>query len=224
MGKESLRGVPLERFRDPIIYALTWYETISEGHLSFERAVASHLVPTPTKPNSARSETVALYDGKPIGKFFVIVFQPYDGTGSEEFYNLRGLIVDSPYPIVAKIVPRNKTGFYNEAHLTIVTHEIDSVHADPILFAGTFDLLGLEGHRVKRVGTLGHGTKDDNTQAVATLTTGYKDGLRIGDPHAVFNTLVDTIQVCAFLGVTEDINKQFPEILNTLKPQFPIAV
>lgn len=219
MPKEIM-GVSMERLESPIRIALTTYQEISNG-LKLDADVACNLNLTPDKPNSARSEVDASFRGTQIGKMYIIAFKPGDGTGSEVSYQLKDLLVDSPYPKKICIVPRNKTGVHSEAHLTVVTHKIDDPHAEPELFAGLFDLLGLKGNTVKKIAELGRPTTQETATPMATLTVGYgKRGERFGDPHAIYNA-IQTIQVCAFLAIAIDIHKVYPDILAGLNPQQP---
>lgn len=219
MSAEIL-GVSLEKLRGPIRTALKEYGEIS-GDLKFDVDNASNLSLTSTKPNSARSETEAFYRNAPIGSLFVIAFKPGDGTGSEINFNLKDLAVDTPYPIATLIVPRNKTGVHSEAHLTIVTHKIEDVHAEPKLFAGTYDLLGLKGNKIVKIGQLGHPINQDATPPVTTLTVGYNKSERFGDPHAVYSAIPTSIQVCAFLAISEAIETEYTNILKSLNPKLP---
>lgn len=220
----EIMGVPVERLREPIQKALSSYEEKSGGDISFDIVPASDLILTPEKPNSARSATEAKYKSSSVGTLYVIAFKPQDGTGDEKTYKLQDLEITAPYPCAAKAVPRSKAGIYNEGHLTVVSHKIDDVHADPILFDGLFDLLGLQEHKVLKIGTLGQSSsKVTSLKPTATFTTGYDtESKRFGDPHAVFSLLSDRIQVCAFLAISEAINQEYADVLKSLNPQFPI--
>ena len=194
---------------------------MADNGLVFSSDVACKLEPTPTKPNSARSESDACLNGEVIGKLFVIVFKPTDGSGSEVSYKLADLKVNSPYPVGVQAVPRNKTSIYNEGHLAIATQSIDNVHAEPRLYAGTFDLLGLKDKKVVKIGELGHPKKQQIEIPVATLTVGYENGLRFGDPHAVYSAIPGSLQVCAFLAISDEVQREHPDILKALNPQIP---
>jgi len=220
----NIMGVRLERFRDPIRLALATYQDMSK--IKFDIDSACNLERTPDKPNSARSATDAYYNGDLIGKLFIIAFKPLDGTGDEKSHQLKDLTIQKgPYPKHGKIVPRAKTGIHEEAHLTIVTYEIDNAHAEPILFNGSFDLLGLDEKMIKKIGILGHDDCIKEQNPITTLTVGYdQNNQRFADPHAVFSNMSGNIQVCGFLAVTEEIHKKYGDILNGLNPQFPKKV
>lgn len=218
MSKEVM-GVSLSRLEDPIRSALKNYQSASDG-LVFDTDKACKLASTPDKPNSARSATDVIFQGEQIGTLYVIAFKPGDGTGTEIDYQLENLHVDSPYPRDARIVPRNKTGIDSEAHMTIVSHNIEDSHAEPQPYAGTFDLLGLDGTRVKKIGRLGHPVSKGIATPVTTFTVGYRGGERFGDPHAVFST-IKAVQVCAFLAISDKVHKDHPRVLVGLRPQLP---
>ena len=217
----EIMGVSLSNLEAPIRTALNTYEEVSSGDLRFDADNACRLQLTSDKPNSARSETEATFQGLPIGRLFVIAFKTGDGTGSEVSYKLEDLQIEAPYPRSVLVVPRNKTGVHSEAHMTIASQTVDDVHAEPELFAGRYDLLGLDGTLVKKIGELGH-IETENVDPITTLTVGYADMKRFGDPHAVFNSLPSAVQVCAFLAITEEVHKMYGEVLESLKPQLPI--
>lgn len=216
----EIMGVSLSDFEAPIRTALNTYEELSSGSLKFDADNACKLELTTDKPNSARSETEAGYQGTSVGRLFVIAFKPGDGTGSEINYKLDGLAIKTPYPRNTAVVPRNKTGVYNEAHMTIVTHDVDNVHAEPHLYAGRFDLLSLDRTIVKKIGELGH-PGAENINPVTTLTVGYADMKRFGDPHAVFSAIPSVVQVCAFLAISDEIHRKYADVLGSLNPRLP---
>ena len=227
-SKEKIAGIPLETFIDPVRTALRGYERESEGLLKFDEDQAAQLVPTPDKPNSARSATDFRYWGETIGKLFVIAFKPDDGSGDESGYKLDDLVIDSAYPRTTRVVPRDKTGTNSEGHLTIVRHKIEDPHADPELFAGTFDLLGLDGRTIRKIGELGQLSTVSvaGLKPLTTLTVGHRTGAdgrpeRFGDPHAVYSSAPDAVQVCAFMGISEEMYQKYGDILSLLHPQEP---
>ena len=221
MSKEVM-GVSLKKLEDPIRTALITYQGVAHSGLIFDSDSACKLKLTPDKPNSARSETDVTFQREKIGKLFVIAFKLGDGTGSEINYQLENLQISPSYPRKIGIVPRKKTGIHNEGHLTIVRYRTENPHAEPELYAGTFDLLGLSGNTVRKIGQLGHPSDKKTATILTTLTVGYgKEGERFGDPHSVYSSISDAVQVCAFLAISEEINKIYPNILNSLKPQLP---
>ena len=222
MTKE-VAGIKLEQLEEPIQEALKSYESVSEGTLTFDLDSASILEPTTDKPNSARSATDAKYKGETIGKLFVIAFKPEDGTGDESGYKIDNLKDENGNSTIKRI-PRNKTGVHSEGHLTVLTKQLEEPNKDPDLFAGTFDLLGLDGNIIRKIGELGQSATvtTDELQPFTTLTVGYTpSGERFGDPHAVYSPLPETLQVCAFLAITDEMHEAHPEILESLKPQEP---
>jgi hypothetical protein len=221
---ERLMDVPLTRFEGPIRQALGTYQEISDNGLVFDPNAASKLQLTPEMPNSARSATSVLFMTEKVGTLYVIAFKPGDGTGKEsEYRKLSDLKVGSNYPNKTLIVPRNKDGVYHEAHLTIVRHVIENVHAEPEMFAGTFDLIGLDGKRVVKIGQLGQKLDEQASLPLATFTVGFdENGLRFGDPHAVYSGISNAVQLCAFLAISNEIHNRYQHILDGLKPQFPI--
>lgn len=218
----ELCGVPLDRFEGPIQHALRRYQEISADRLKFDNVSASRLELTPEKPNSARSAVSVKYMEENVGTLYVIAFKPQDGTGDEKTHQLVELET-RPYPHLPKVVPRAKTGVYAEGHLTVVTHKIEDAHAEPMLFDGSFDLLGLQRNKVLKIGTLGQNDNSrDGFKPVATLTTGYDAAkTRFSDPHAVFSMLPDRIQICAFLAITEIVNQKYQGILQMLNADYP---
>lgn len=219
MSREVM-GLSLDRLDDPIRNALKTYQEISDNGLRFDVDHACKLEPTPTKTNSARSESEVVFRGDLIGKLYVIAFKPGDGSGSEVDYKLQDLKVDSPYPRDARIVPRKKTGIHSEGHLTIVAHKVEDPHAEPELYRGTFDLLGLDGDTIKKIGELGHAVSALTARPVTTFTVGYRGTERFSDPHAVFS-IKPALQVCGFLAVSDTVHKNHPNIWDGLKPQYP---
>ncbi len=223
MTKE-ISGIPLARFEEPIREALIGYEDLSEGRLNLDVDQAAKLELTPDKPNSARSATEVKFDGKPVGTLYVIGFKPEDGTGDEKTFKLEDLENALAYPRHPKIVPRSKKDVHSEGLLTIATNKIEDPNSDPELFKGLYDLLGLDGKLVRRIGQLGYpdAVDVDNFTPLATYTVGYNEqGQRFGDPHSIFNLSPDTVQVCGFLAVTDEVYRNHPEILDSLKTQKP---
>lgn len=222
MQKEVM-GVSLDGLEAPIRVALRAYQEISGDDLMFDRDKASKLEATPTKTNSARSETDVAYRGEQIGKLYVIAFKPGDGSGSEVNYQLVKLGVDFSYPRDVRIVPRDKTGVHSEGHLAILSHKIDDAHANPELYGGSFDLLGLvNGDTVRKIGELGRREVEMTTAPITTLTVGWQGKERFGDPHAVYSRIPGMVQVCAFLAISDEVHKKYPNILDALIPQLPL--
>lgn len=245
----SVAGVKFETLEEPIRKAMMVYQEISNDRLRFAIDAAAVLKRTPDKSTWARSETPVTYGtGKErvtLGPLAVIAFAPrkpgrhLDGTGNETAHKLADVKVAKGLPRSPKIVPRSKTShpdphqrLRSEGHLTLVTHKIDREDAEPEIFGGSLDLIGIENGIIKKTGVLGHA----NTAAgadivpVTTLTFGYKHGKdrklhTFGDPHAVFNSSQVTLQVCGFLAVTEAQFAAHGDILgNCLEAREPLPV
>jgi hypothetical protein len=224
-------GIELAKLEEPIHEALQTYSSLTEGQLEFDLDSAAKLVATPDKSTSARSQTAVKYLGERIGDLFVIAFKPQDGTGDEKTYRLDNLVSTGRYPREAKIVPRSKKGIYSEGHLAIVRQQLDDIHADPELFAGTYDLIGLQGNLINKIGELGHSAtvQVDDMTPLTTLTTGYRPrpdiptlvSERFGDPHAVYSSDKSSLQVAGFLAITDEVYKAHPDIMAGLNPQEP---
>lgn len=229
---KNIEGVKLASLQGPIQAAVTEYEQRSDGRFKFDSEAASQLQLTPEKSNSARSVSAVSYLGQEIGDMYVIAFKPGDGTGDESAHKLDDLVISGRYPRAAKIVPRAKTGIHSEVHMNLVTQKISDAHSEPELFNGTYDLVGLKRNLVERIGILGVETPvvpSDERQPAATLTVGYQSGgdtmtERFGDPHAIYSSAPETIQVCAFLAVKNEVHAAFPGVLRRLHPQLPIEL
>jgi hypothetical protein len=207
---KHIADIPLKTFEDPIRSVLYWYLG------SYDYDDAHHLELTPDKPNTARSMTsIRRPDGRSIGELVVIAFAPEDGTGDETAYQLSDLNTGE-YPRSPKVVPRSKKAVPTELHLTIASLDCNTWGADPKLFAGNQDLLGLEGNTVTKLGELGQDRyafenslhNDALTLPTVTYTTGYnKGGERFGDPHAVYNPH-PVVQVCGFIALSPETSSE----------------
>src|SRR5579864_1571687 len=151
---KDIEGLNLRDLQEPLDAALTEYETRSESRFEFDAHTASQLEPTPEKPYSARSESTVSYLGNEIGNMYVIAFKPGDGTGDESAYKLDDLVISGTYRRTPSVIPRAKTGTHSEAHLNLVTQRLDDTHAEPELFNGRYDLIGLKGRLATRIGIL----------------------------------------------------------------------
>jgi hypothetical protein len=227
----EVAGINLKNLEEPIREALLAYSDVSDGRLAFDLDVAGSLVATPEKPNSARSQSSVKYKGKTIGDLFVIAFKPGDGTGDEKTYSLDDLAAPVGYPRHAKIVPRSKAGTAEEAHMALLAHKIDDIHAEAEFFSGSYDLISLNGNVIYKAGELGHPVDIDTDvmTPIATYTVGSRpaSGLggktseRFGDPHAIYNPHKETLQVAGFLAISDELFKSHPEVLRSLRPIEP---
>lgn len=234
----DVRGVPLSKLEDPIREALQGWAEYAEETVSFDIDSAARLELTPTKPNSARSVSKIQFLGQTVGDLYVIVFAPGDGSGDEKTFKLPDIAQTGPYPREARVVPRSKAAIHTEAHLTIASQQLDSPNSDPVLFAGSLDLITLknspEGNILYKLGSLGFSSDgfeehvgDENVywSRSATATVGYRDLTdTLGLQHNLlsFNTASDErfgdphavynatphLQVCAFLGISPELISQ----------------
>jgi len=211
----------LDRFRQPIHDSLLEYQHASGEGLTFNLDEAMVLEPAPAeKAYSARSAAIPVhFKNLLIGNLVVVAFAPGDCTGDETKYDLDQLSTGE-YPCIPGVVPRSKAALHTEAHLTLASLQTDSRDAEPILFAGHLDLLGVRGGVIRKLADLGQSRHayertmvSRSAQRTVTATTGYSGPNRIriesarkpnttrfGDPHAVYNP-TSNIQICAFLGI-----------------------
>lgn len=231
-GQFKLERVHLREFAEPIYDAITEYNRRADGAVSIYPTTATGLELTPDKPNSARSVTPLLIGTEKIADLYTIVFAPHDGTGDENTYRAEDLEFARRYPQAAKVVPRSKAAADCEAHLTILSKDLENKFADPVLFAGNLDLLGFPaaGNTVDRIGTLGQ-SHDLFTNAIdtewqpepaASLTTAVPEsadantGERYGDPHAVFNRWSTVVQVAGFVALEAGASARHRDALSHL--------
>lgn len=229
-----LEAIDLISFEGPIVDALQAYSDLTDGRVTFENpGQAAKLELTPDKPNSARNSVPVHFYGEPVGDAVLIAFAPGDGTGAEsDLINLSNISTGF-YASRPGVVPRSKAAVHSEVHVTIAAQRVGDSQADPIIFAGSLDLLGFNTRSprtVKKIGGLGSGhyglmQQLENGVAAnptATLTVGYSDpstgwglaGERFCNPHAVINPYGDLIQVCGFLAITPE---QAPRYLAALR-------
>lgn len=221
----QISGIELATIAEPIRPALQKYSEQTDGAVTFDIDAAAVLELTPDKPNSARSATPVRHLGEIAGTLYVIVFDMEDGTGDEKTFKLQDSMLGGNYPLESKIVPRSKAGIHSEAHLAIASLYPYS-DEDPVMFANNLDLVTLtDQHRLRQLGYLGQSLYDLSKASVSgteldptvTLTTGYssESGERFGDPHAVYNKRL-TVQVAAFLAVTDEMAAEHGQMLQSL--------
>lgn len=190
---------------------------------------------TPDKPNSAR-DVIDIYKAggeMAAAKLFLIVFEPFDGTGDESYLKLDETEFGfSVFDKTASRLPRSKEFIHSEAHLTIGA--INPAHTDePVLFAGNLNVLGPRGGKIEDIFDIGlarpefvgavHGLSKNGPKV--TLTTGYSSGIhnpnnpgeRFGDPHAVTNDWHYITQVAGFIAT----GKEEAGILSALGAEEP---
>lgn len=232
----ELCGIPLTDFSDPIHVALTGYNERAAGRYTFDLNNAPRLGFVTGKP-TARSQTdILTHTGDKVAELFVIAFAPEDGTGDDKTYTADQLDMGG-FPADPKYFPRNKRTAHSEAHLTIVSKDLETP-TDPVLFAGHLSVLGIVGaNRVAEVGFVGQDlqdfvesmpiggdTPDEPAHPTATLTTGYKRGLvtpehpgdRFGDPHAILNRAESVIQIAGFVAISPEMAPEHLELLRLL--------
>jgi hypothetical protein len=194
-----------------------------------EGAVKLQRTPRSEKPNSARSATPVRHLGEVAGQLYVIVFAPGDGTGDENTHSLDTMYTGR-YPYHSKVVPRDKGAAHSEMHLTLASFGIDNPNADPVLFAGNQQLLGLRGRNIVQLGVLGQPTAsfqsamagEYHPDATTTLTVGYDAlGGRFGDPHAVYNAHPEMLQVCGFIALTPEAANRHEVMLRQMQARMP---
>jgi hypothetical protein len=223
----EVHGVPLEAFQEPIDTAYGNYQELAGNNnvdISFQRLAAGRLELTPDKPNTARSVTVMRHDDQVIGEVYTILMAPYDGTGDENVFRLGqniqvadGSRVHKWYPgDYPAIVPRPKGRAHTELWLPLTA--IDPyAGGSQALHAGKLDVLGTDSIKVAPweltvLGELGLSGQDfsdalngfTEVPPRAQLTTGYKDGRRFGDPHAIYNA-TSALQVCGFVALSHEV-------------------
>jgi hypothetical protein len=222
---KDICGIKLRAFADPVQHALAEYTWMSGERVRFDGDQAAQLEIVDGKPNAARSVSPVRVGRTVIGDLFVIAFRPGEGTGDESIYHLDKLVTGE-YPRIPAVVPRAKTAARAEAHLTIATFLADEPDSCPIVYAGSFDLIGLRGNNLVKLADLGQprdifgkilrGEADAIPQT--TLTVGQHNevarrepGARFGDPHAVFAPSAETlggaevVQVCGFLAIGHEM-------------------
>lgn len=223
----EVAGIKLDSLAEPMRHAIREYQYSTHGFLFFNPTEAVNLELTPEKPNSARSKTIVKdYVGDPVGELFVIAFKPQDGTGDESTFNLDQVDFNPGYPRAAKTIPRSKSATHTEVFLPILSHKVEDRHVGPNLFYAILDLLGIdEGKakpRVTKLGEIGDRRLAGSIGAHAVYTTGFRNGERFGDPHAIFNSNPDIIVVGGFLAVTQEVvNKKGPGMLDSLASLHP---
>lgn len=230
----EVAGVKLASVAEPLAYALEAYRDLSRGRLDFDVIkAATTLELTPDKPNSARSVVSVTSGEKSVGDMYVIAFQPGDGTGDESFIKLHGGVTFAEgIPISKNVLPRQKAGVATEVHLPLFSQRIDDVHAEPELFGGNYDLLGLRRNLIKKIGELGHQKLQHNKShlgefspfamfTVGTTPTEGPEQKRFGDPHSVYVPEdAEMLSFCAFLAVSDGAEVD-ASIFEGLSPQLP---
>ncbi len=241
----DIRGVSLDRMVEPIRTALAGYAETTKGAVDFDITRAAKLSLTPEKPYSARSASPVRYLGEIASTLFVIVFAPDEGSGdtfTDSAAAKRTGLTGIPTAYGLKdqgIAPRSKNTSYAEIYLPLVSFPIDRA-TDPKMYAGQLSLYGIDPNipdpHIRELAKLGQARKLTGLQPDyprTTLTVGYhgdlgdnivssqKEGLRFGDPHAIYDHLDGYIQVCAFLAIESSMAKQHRSLLNALKPHEP---
>lgn len=226
MSKE-ISGIPLKAFEDPIWDVLQTYELRSEDRVEFDLD-AIELEAIADKPYSARSQSPVKFDGEQFADLYVIAFEPGDGTGNDNDYQLNKFSVEFGYPRASKIVPRRKLGIHSELWLPLAMAAAENPSDDIIAGQGELELMGVNilQRVIQRFAhlssqpQLGHNLEDVNS----VYTVGYynSSNRRFGDPHAVYNAIPDRVQVCGFLALSDDVYRQKgEEPLDVLSPRFP---
>lgn len=227
----TLAGLPLTSFEDPIREALDLYSDQTDGRVAFDSGNAAQLTLTPDKPNSARSATLVKHLGETLGTLYVIAFDFEDGTGDESMFALDDQIGFGFYPRDAKVLPRSKASLHSEAHLTLASFSLHKPNEDPVMFAGNLELVGFREPRyLAQLAALGQSAanfskaifREEQAQPTVTYTTGnrHDTGERFGDPHAVFNS-ANVVQVCGFVAVSHEMAEAHAAALPSLGAVIP---
>ncbi|MDD5181923.1 MAG: hypothetical protein PHC66_01980 [Candidatus Nanoarchaeia archaeon] len=172
---------------------------------------------TPEKPNTARTIVTVWQDDEKLAKMFAILFKHGDGTGDANTYKPGQLIV--PYYLQfenkpERIFPRKKDceeeiflPFFSviggKTYDNIVSLEeltVDSVeNPKTIVRAKTL------GSSVKEYENMICGADIKKQQPYHLRTTGYKNGARFGDPHAIYQRDdLESIQVAGFISLEKE--------------------
>lgn len=228
MLMSKVSGIELGGISETVRPALQAYSELADGAVAFDLDSAAQLRLTPEKPNTARSESQVHHLGEVAGTLYVIVFDMEDGTGDENTFKLEDSMLGW-YPLRSEFVPRSKAGIHSEAHLALASFEPHSDEA-PIMFANHLDVVSFNAGRMRQLAHLGQDLYDyaraERGQTIveptATLTTGYSaaTGERFGDPHAVCNRRL-SVQVAAFLAITDELADQHSSALQLLGAQEP---
>lgn len=232
----AVLGIKLPAFEDPIRDALKTYSEITDGKVEFEYDHAGRLERTPEKHTYARSATIVRHAGEIVSTLYVVVFAPKDGTGDESAYQINKTNMGS-FEHSTKVLPRSKRATHSEAHLTLVAQDINRPNANPIQYAGSFDLLSLNKQGVvTKIAELGQSrqafakiiTGRQDPWPTTTLTVGYRGamndligGERFGDPHAVLSPWRDVVQVCGFLAVAKEQAGRHLDMMRELHARDP---
>lgn len=223
---QKVVGVTLESFADPVRTALGQYSDMTDGKVAFDLDEAIKFELTPQKPNSARSSSQVKHLGETIGNLVVIAFAFEDGTGDESMFRLNDRISYGLYPREAKVMPRSKAAVDSEAHLTMASFFAYAPNEDPVMFAGSLELIAFKRpDYLSQLATLGQsfgafseatfGNSEASPTVTLTTATDPATGEKFGDPHAVFNSM-PLVQVCGFIAVSPELAEKHAGMLPTL--------
>jgi hypothetical protein len=228
----EVAGVNLTTFEEPIHDALAAYQALTDGRVAFDLDNAPKLELTPEKPSSARSATAVTHLGETAGTLFVIAFAPFDGTGDESaiFKSQVRAWPEWLGSVKPKVIPRSKARIHSEIQLPLLSQYKDMV-GDPALFANHLCLMGITNWgRLYQMGQLGQSLRDFmnaqqsglrlEPEARYTTTTDERYG-RIGDPHAVYNHLSNSVQVAGFVAISDEMAPKHGNLGTELQAQLP---
>jgi hypothetical protein len=204
----------VERMSSLLPKALKEYEKVYAG-LEFQNF--NPFIITSNKPNSARTIIPVKYCDKPIGEMYAIAFQYKDGTGDAKTFQLGQLAIPEKlqeFP-QEKVLPRKKEGISCEGCFPLFSAFKDHTNWFTISLEEIIVDNPANPKSIKKAGDLG--LEPSYYQAITNIegsvppeiyfTTGYKDGKRFGDPHAIYNSVNnEAMQVAGFLAVKETIN------------------
>jgi len=180
---------------------------------------------TPEKGYTARTIIPVIADGEKISDLYVLLFKPGDGTGDESTYKLEnvdmGSIKKLYYPPGKEVVPRKKH-CPTEIFFPFGSASSGKMNDGVV----NLDVLTLNENKVEKEFGLGWDNKTffellrrrKSIGPYIQFTTGYwpSDGIRFGDPHAVYfpKIIGGVIQMVGFLelDVETELYKHFREL------------
>jgi len=176
---------------------------------------------TPDKPNTART-VIPVHneeDDAKVGDICAILFAPGDGTGDAKIYSFKSLEVPPEYvhqKMPERVLPRKKicpmelfVPFFSikagrAYHGLASLEELTIDDGDfPKKLLKLFDL-GYSVPEYRKELRVPPSESDHGPNSVGwlQLTTGYtRSGRKFGDPHAIFDSVPETMQVVGFLSI-----------------------
>jgi hypothetical protein len=223
---QTLDGRSLETYEEVVRHATAAYAAPTNGEVSFDWAAGADLELVSNDRYSARMSAAVKHRGQQAGNLVVLALNRHDGTGDEseelQMYgrpdgeHIESELMFGTYPHETRVLPRAKeaAGVHTEAYLTIASFFPEYPNAEPLVHAGSLDLVGVgsgpHGKHLVRLATLGQRSDTFNNivqgsqfpEPTVTFTTGYDTATdeRFGDPHAVFND-TPMLQFAGFIAL-----------------------